>query len=174
MSEPFLGEIKMFSFGWAPEGWALCDGAILPILQNQALYSLLGAQYGQPSTQTFTLPDLRGRVPVSLGNGLNPGMMAGVETVTLTPDTSAYHTHEFVVTENEGTSFPNLGGFLLAQASPFPGNPGQQAYSKAPANTTLSQVTSSYYGGDESHNNVQPTIVTNYCISLEGTYPQRG
>lgn len=173
MSEPFLGEIKMFSFGWAPEGWAFCDGTVLPIDQNQALYSLLGAQYGQTSAQTFALPDLRGRVPVSVDTGLNAGIMAGFETVTLTPDTSAYHTHEFVVTENDGTHFPNIGGFLLAKASPFPGNPDQPAYSKARANTTLSQVTSSYVGSNESHNNVQPTIVTNYCIALDGTYPQR-
>ena len=96
MSEPFLAEIRMVGFNFAPRGWALCDGQILPINQNQSLYSLLGTTYGGDGRTTFALPDLRGRVPVHKGEGISLGQKGGTETVTLTAGQTPAHTHAAV------------------------------------------------------------------------------
>ncbi len=174
MSEPFIGEIKMFAFSWPPEGWALCNGGTLPTAQNQALYSLIGDQFGPFSQTAFYLPDLRGRVPFGMGVNYVTGAKTGFETVTLTPQTSAYHTHTFEVSQDPATSFINQGDFMLAKSAPIPGKNPQPAFAQVTPNTQLSSVTSTHYGGGGSHNNMQPTGITNYCISLKGTYPQRG
>lgn len=173
MSEPFLGEIKMFAFAWPPEGWALCNGATLPTSQNPALYSLLGGQFGADTPSHFYLPDFRGRVPMGTSSRQPAGTKTGVETVTLTAATSAYHTHTFEVSKDPATSFINQGGFMLAKSTPIAGQNPQAAFAKITPDTQLSSVTSSQYGGNQSHSNIQPTAITNYCIALQGTYPQR-
>ncbi len=174
MCEPFIGEIKLFGFEWVPEGWAKCDGTQLPISQNQALYSLLGNQFGQSSTSVFTLPDLRGRVPVGPGYDRTTGQQGGVENVTLSDQELAAHTHSFLVAKGKADKFANFGNYLLAPVgNQSIGGEPQPAFSNGAGNTSMASVTCDSVGGNQPHTNVQPSAVTNYCIALSGTYPLR-
>lgn len=173
MGEPFIGEIKLFSFDWPPHNWALCDGATLPVAQNQALYSLIGHLFGNQNTEIFNLPDLQGRVPFGSGNGYIQGLLGGEETVTLTSAEMPTHTHDFLVTEQDADQFANRGECVLGKVTPGPTSLPQPAYDKGPSDTKLSDLACAMSGGDQSHSNLQPTAVANYCIAIAGIYPPR-
>jgi len=164
MAEPFIGEIRCFSFNFAPEGWAPCDGGLLSIAQNQALYSLLGTTYGGNGTTTFALPDLRGRAPVHQGNGVILGQSAGEEVHTLTINEMPAHTHTISANSDGATSKIATGNVW--------GNNGTNSYSTQ-SNGSMSSYALSTAGGSQAHPNMQPYNVANYCIALVGYYPPR-
>jgi microcystin-dependent protein len=167
MSEPFLAEIRMMGFNFAPRGWALCDGQILPINQNQSLYSLLGTTYGGDGRTTFGLPEMRGRTPIHVGQDdgskFIEGEQGGEETNTLTKDEIPQHKHTVNVSNNDGNApIPidnTLGGF----------NNGYNGGGSLIGLT--SEVTNT--GGGQAHNNMQPTLAVNFCIALQGLFPSR-
>jgi microcystin-dependent protein len=175
MSEPFLGEVRLFAGNFAPVGWNLCDGTVLPISQNDALFNLIGTTYGGDGVSTFALPDLRGRVPVGqgAGPGLSPctlGQQYGTETVTLTAQQIPVHSHAFVTTTGAASSpnpatalFANTGTdnlYLPSPSSPQPKALGLQAVMNA--------------GNGQPHNNIMSSVGMNYIIALEGIYPSQG
>mgnify|MGYP001818084216 CR=1 FL=1 len=173
MSEPFIGEIRMFGGNFAPRGWALCDGQLLQIAQNDALFSLLGTIYGGDGRTTFGLPDLRGRVPIHMGQG--PGLSsrqigskAGAETVTLTSAHLPAHTHAMGASGQAGTS--------ASPTAAVPAAVGLTAqYSTAgvsPANEMNAAAVSSA-GGGQSHVNIQPFQCVTFIIALTGIFPSR-
>jgi len=161
MAEPFLAEIRMFSFAFAPKGWALCNGQLLPINQNQALFSLLGTTYGGDGRVNFALPDLRNRTPVHVGNGIVLGQQAGEQAHTLSAPEMPAHTH--VATGS--STVANLGdptGNVWAA--------GNAAYNPSP-NTTMNPACVSQSGGSQPHLNMSPYLTINFCIALQGIYP---
>jgi microcystin-dependent protein len=164
MSEPFLGEIRVFSFPFAPRGWAFCDGAIMPIATNQALFSLLGTYYGGNGTTTFALPDLRGRVPVHTGNGVTIGQSAGEEAHTLTQAEMPAHSH-IAYASNLSGSTKSAQGSVWAQTD-------YEKYSTTGDQWMNNQALASV-GGNLAHTNMQPYIGLNFCIALTGIYPTR-
>jgi microcystin-dependent protein len=168
MSEPFLAEVKMFGFNFAPQGWAFCDGQILPINQNQSLYSLLGTTYGGDGRTSFGLPDLRSRTPIHAGQGHTLGQKSGTETVTLDQDQMPQHTHGFNVATADATEqrAANAGDSVLAKAN-------VNMYKTGAGNTTLDPATISSAGGGQGHNNMQPTLAVNFAIALQGLFPSR-
>jgi len=156
----------MFAGNFAPRSWALCDGQLLAISQNDALFSLVGTIYGGDGRTTFGLPDLRGRLPVHLGTGFNIGQQAGAETVTVTPAQLPAHSHGLQASADQANS-PNPAGHVLAETvSTTPYYAGAPAVSLAPQSVTNA-------GGSQSHDNVQPFLCVNYIISLFGIYPSR-
>lgn len=164
MADPFLGEIRQFSFPFAPRGWAFCDGALLPINQNQALYSLLGTQFGGNGINTFGLPDLRGRVPVHVGNNITLGMSEGAETHTLTMNELPAHSHFAKGHSATGDQKVSADKYW-AQASLAPYG--------ATADAVMSTGALSYSGSSLPHNNMQPYSVVNFCIAVTGIFPTR-
>jgi microcystin-dependent protein len=163
MSTPFLAEIKMFSFDFAPNGWALCNGQLLPINQNQALFSLLGTTYGGNGQTTFALPDLRGRTPISFGSGHILGELGGNESQTLTLNELPAHSH--VVQASSGA--PNAGS---PSGNFFAANTGAYA---ASTNASMLPSTVTNVGGSQSHANMSPYLVISFCIALQGIFPSR-
>lgn len=169
MGEPFIGEIKLFPWNWAPKNWAFCDGRLLPISQNTALFSLLGTTYGGDGRVTFGLPNLQSRTPAHRGSQLTQGELTGVEQVTITTATMAAHNHPLM-----GTS---ATASLRAPADHSFGNdtsPSADFY--APASQTIPinpQSIGNNFGGGQPHNNMQPYLVMNYCIALFGIFPSR-
>jgi len=170
MAEPFLGEIKIWAPNFAPRGWAFCDGQLLPIAQNSALFSLLGTIYGGDGRTTFALPDLRGRVPLGVGNG--PGLSShrigergGAETTQLTVNDLPAHTHTLnLATAAEGDS-NDPAGRLLAQTD-------ARSYSdQGPA--VASGGTTAGTGGNRAVNNMQPHLSLHFIIALQGIFPSR-
>ncbi|MDQ3898292.1 MAG: tail fiber protein [Actinomycetota bacterium] len=168
MSEPFLGEIMMFAGNFAPRGWAMCNGQILPIAQNTALFSILGTTYGGNGQTTFALPDLRGRVPMHFGQG--PGLSArtlgeqgGEESVTLIQAQLPQHSHTANATSADATSSKPDG------AVPASGG----AYAPASDGTTMSPGFITGGGGNQPHDNMQPYLAINFVIALEGIFPSR-
>lgn len=166
MSEPFLAEIRMMGFTFAPRGWALCDGQILPINQNQSLYSLLGTTYGGDGRTSFALPDLRSRVAIHDGEGHVLGQKSGQETVTLAAAQMPQHTHPFNGTSAPATARNALGQGFLATAS-------ESAYSTSGTQQSLNAATSSNVGGGQAHENRQPYLVVSFAIALQGLFPSR-
>jgi len=173
--EPFIGQIEVFGFNFAPKGWAQCNGQLLPISQYSALFSLLGVTYGGDGRTTFGLPDLRGRVAINQGQGpglstYTIGQAAGAETVTLTTLQIPAHTHTAVLRGNsEGaTSNEPSNKSLGAGANIFNTNPPESGEA---LNASSIQVAPT--GGSLPHNNMQPYLTINYCIALEGVFPQR-
>jgi len=166
MSEPFLAEIRMFGFNFPPRGWALCDGQLLPINQNQALYSLLGTTYGGDGRVTFQLPDLRGRVPLHVSP--QPlGSRGGTETHTLSIAETPAHTHPLNSTSSDGNSpLPN-GAHLAAF------NNGYIDASVAPGDLVNLDATTVTNSGGQAHENIQPSLVIEFCIALQGLFPPR-
>ena len=165
MSEPFLSEIRIMSFVFAPRGWALCNGQLLPINQNQALFSLLGTTYGGNGQTNFSLPDLRGRTPIHFGAGHTLGERAGEQAHTLSISEMPTHTH-FVSAQpsTTGTQLPPVNA-VLAQAS--------NVY-RAPDNlVSLSAATISNTGGSQAHLNMQPFLTLSFCIALQGIFPSQ-
>jgi microcystin-dependent protein len=176
--EPFVGQITLFPFFFAPKGWALCEGQLLPISQNAALFSLLGTYYGGNGVSNFALPDLRGRVPVGQGQGpglsfYDLGSPQGVETVTLLASQSPPHSHPFpAVAAQATTNAPS--GALPAEAhasgrGAFPVN----IYGALQTAVPLASGQVAPAGGGQPHNNVQPYLTLNWCIALQGIYPPR-
>lgn len=166
MAEPFLSEIRIMSFGFAPRGWALCNGQLLPINQNQALFSLMGTTYGGNGQTNFALPDLRARVPIHVGNAHTLGERAGADAHTLTTAEMPAHAHEMRATAQSATQgFP--AGALLAVPSSALG----PVYAQAPATTQLAAGTLATQGGSQAHSNLQPFLVLNFCVALQGIFP---
>lgn len=177
--DQFLGEIRLLPFNFAPRDWALCQGQLLPIAQNTALFSLLGTQYGGNGVTTFALPDLRGRAAVGMGQG--PGLsnypvgtQAGTENVTLISTEIPAHTHTI-----SNASVPVNAGAATATspASNFFAKVSPEAYGPGTANgpmaANLLNGPTAGAGGSQPHENRQPFLVLNYCIALQGEFPQR-
>lgn len=172
MSFPYLGEVRLFSYnGGDFSGWLPCDGRTMLIAENQALFSLLGAVYGGDGTTTFCLPDLRGRVLLGM-QGLMPGQSGGAETVTLTQAQMPEHDHVMAASGGTGTALSaNLG--YPAAAAPDPSGATPQLYAAGSPATALAAGSVSSSGGGGPHNNIQPSIVLQYCIATNGMYPPR-
>ncbi len=171
MSNPFVAEIRIFGFNFNPRGWAFCQGQILPISQNAALFSLVGTQYGGNGTSNFALPDFRSRVPVSQGNapGLTPyvvGETGGMENVSLTINALPAHNHPAGCQTAIGNSYTGHN------AVPAPDAGGNNVYS-SPPNSLMNAQELTYTGDSIPHNNIQPYLGVNYCIALQGVFPSR-
>lgn len=172
MSEPFVGEIRMFAGNFAPRGWAFCDGQLLAVSQNDALFSLLGTIYGGDGRTTFGLPDLRGRIPIHAGTG--PGLSqrrlgakGGAENVTLTVNQLPPHNHD-VPASASGASSGNPAGNVSANTAPT------NVYSTSLATAqTMNSAAVSATGGSRSHTNLMPFLCVNFIIALVGIYPSR-
>ncbi|SOE20027.1 Microcystin-dependent protein [Spirosomataceae bacterium TFI 002] len=172
--EPSLAEIVLFAGNFAPRGWALCHGQLLPISQNTALFSLLGTIYGGDGRTTFALPDLRGRAPVSPGNGpglsnYNIGQRTGVESVTLNSTHIPSHTHNMQASSNPPSKNTAEGASLASGDRITPLN---NIYATGGGNVSMGSNTGDT-GNGQAHNNMQPFIALNYIIALQGTYPSR-
>jgi microcystin-dependent protein len=165
MSEPFLSEIKVVSFNFPPKGWALCNGQLLPINQNQALFALLGTTYGGNGQTNFALPNLRGRTPIHIGNGHILGEAAGSTSVTVNIQQLPTHTHVVQAT-NTASTFDDPTNNVFGQA-------GANVYAAfaSPAAMGAQMVTS--VGGSQPHNNMMPYLVLNFVIALQGIFPSR-
>ena len=162
MAEPFLSEIRIFSFNFAPKGWAFCNGQLLPINQNQALFSLLGTTYGGNGQTNFALPNLQGRVANHEGAGHTLGEAAGSSSVTLTQQQMPQHLHLQQAGNGGGASLIAGGNLLASFANGY----------DAPANlTALNGTNISNVGGSQAHDNMSPYLVLNYCIALQGIFP---
>ena len=169
MSEPFLSEIKIFSFNYAPRGWAMCNGQLLPINQNQALFSLLGTTYGGNGQTTFALPDLRGRVPMHEGNGHTLGERAGTEAVTISQSQMPTHTH-FLTGNNAHQVDPPVG-LVDNPVGNYWANAGKTIFNTGTANSVMSPQTVANVGGSQAHTNMSPFLTLNFCIALIGVFP---
>lgn len=166
--DPFLGEIRAFSFGIIPRGWAPCNGQLLPINQNTALFSLLGNRYGGDGKSTFGLPDLRGRVGVSLSPQYQQGTSGGAETVTITAESLPQHFHSAAATTQTANSFTPNSGILAA-----PTDNTFSIYGAPQSLVALDPAAVGSAGGSQAHTNLQPYLAVNYCIALSGVYPSR-
>ena len=169
MSDPFVGEIRLFPFTFAPRGWALCNGQILKISQHTALFSLIGTMYGGNGTVNFGLPDLRGRVAVSSGQGpglstYDVGQVGGSERVSLTGAQMPSHFHEMPVTGEPSSTHTPSNQFLARVST-------GTAYAGTPDGTTLNSDAIARSGGGQAHENRPPHLALNYCIALEGIFP---
>jgi microcystin-dependent protein len=162
LSEPFLSEIKIMSFNFAPKGWALCNGQLLPINQNQALFSLLGTMYGGNGQTTFALPDLRGRTPIHRGPSFTQAQTFGEDAHTLTQSEMPQHNH-FVQCSTQNGDRADIG-IMAAVAN---------TYGPFANVTTLQPATITNTGGSQPHENRQPLLVMNWCIALQGVFPSR-
>lgn len=169
MADPFLGEIRLFGFGYAPQGWAKCDGQLLQINQNNALYSLLGIRYGGDGRTNFNLPDLRGRVPLHRGTGYAIGAKGGSEGVTLTTDTMPAHNHPAYGSTVAGDSFRPSSTRSFGTSS----DSGDPVYQTPQSLLATNAGVISSTGGGQTHNNMQPSQVINFCIATTGIYPPR-
>ncbi|MBO8157365.1 MAG: phage tail protein [Bacillaceae bacterium] len=165
MPDPFIGEIRLFSFDYAPEGWALCNGQLMSISTNPALYSILGTKFGGDGVNTFALPDLRGRAPVHFDQRIHIGHSGGEETHKLTISEMPAHQHMIGADSGTGTT-KNAEGKVWAAVS------GMNVYGNEP-DGVMGDQTLAAAGALEAHENRQPFIVVNYCICIEGLYPPR-
>ena len=165
MAEPFIGEIRMMSFSYAPRGWALCNGALMPINQNQALFSLLGTSFGGDGRVNFALPNLQGRTPIHMGNGYSIGQTGGEAAHTLSIAEVPAHVHAAQASSVVGSAITPAGGILAQRPS--------QAY-HAPTNLVpMMNGSLANYGGSQPHPNMQPYLTISFCIALQGIFPSR-
>jgi microcystin-dependent protein len=164
MAEPFMGEIRLFSFNFAPQGWSLCNGQLLPINQNQALFSLLGTTYGGDGRVNFGLPDLRGRTPIHMGGTHTLGERAGEQGHTLNISELPTHTHSLRGSSTTGNAATVANNVLATSAALL--------YSSGNL-TSLQPGTIPNIGGNQAHLNMQPYLVINFCIALVGIFPSQ-
>jgi microcystin-dependent protein len=163
MSDPYIGEIKVISFNFPPKGWAFCNGQLLPINQNQALFSILGTTYGGNGQTNFALPNLQARMPIHQGQGFNIGQVGGEVAHTLTINEMPAHNHPAMAAAT--TTGPSPANSVWAP-------PGQVAYAASP-NGTMAAAAISNTGGSQPHNNEAPYLVLNFIIALVGIFPSR-
>ena len=174
MADPFVAEIRIFPFNFAPKGWAWCDGQLLPLSQNTALFSLLGTTYGGNGKSNFALPDLQGRAPMHPGQG--PGLSlhdlgetGGSETVTLLESEIASHAHTMRASADPANAQIPGPSLTLARSS------GGSAYSTTTSGlAAMAGQALAPAGGDQPHNNLQPYLTFYFCIALQGVFPPRG
>jgi microcystin-dependent protein len=176
MSEPFIAEIRIFGFNFAPRGWAFCDGQLLPISNNTALFSLIGTTYGGDGRTTTALPNLQARGPMHPGRG--PGLTSrrlgqkvGVETVSLDESQVPSHNHNFVVTRNPPTSNSPTN---LHPGKHIDANRGNMYKENGSLDAQFANSAIANTGGGQGHQNLQPYLTLNFCIALVGLYPSRG
>ena len=172
MAEPFLSEIRMFGFGWPPRGWATCDGQLLPINQNQSLFSLLGTIYGGDGRTTFALPDMRSRSATGMDGAHAQGAKYGVEEVTLTAAQLPSHNHHVNATTADGNT-KQFSGSILAGGFDTKTQGASDMYTTPQALQPLASQSVSAAGGNLSHTNLQPSLVVNFCIATMGVFPSR-
>lgn len=164
MSEPFLSEIKMMTFNFPPKGWAFCNGALMPINQNQALFSLLGTTYGGNGQTNFALPNLQGKVPIHMGSGFTLGQTGGETSHTLTISEMPQHPHTFQGTTNPADNAAVTNNLMATSTNLY----------TSPANlTTLVGSTVGNAGGSQPHENMQPYLTLSFCIALQGIFPSQ-
>ncbi len=163
MAEPFLGEIRLMSFAFAPKGWALCNGQTLPINQNQALYSLLGTTFGGDGKTQFALPDFRGRTPIHVGGGHVLGERGGEQTHTLAAAELPAHTHALSAAGGDGTVGTASGNVFATALGAAYGSPADVV--------AMSPDAVAAVGGGQAHPNAQPFLTLNFCIALQGIFP---
>src|SRR5689334_22642566 len=163
MSEPFLGEIKIVSFNFPPRGWAFCNGQLLPINQNQALFSILGTTYGGDGRTTFALPNLQGDTPLHVGNGFALGERGGEEAHTLTTSEIAQHTHPAVGSSNTADQSSPANNYWAVS--------GTYTIYAGSANESMAPQTVTSVGGSQPHQNLSPYLVLNFVIALVGIFP---
>src|SRR4051812_17705925 len=171
MSEPFIGEVRAFSFPFAPRGWAFCNGQTMQIAQFQALFALLGTTYGGNGVQTFALPNLQGRVALHVGSANPQGQVQGVESVQLGIGQIPQHTHLVTAAANGSANATNVPGpavILGSGSSSQTGTPAVNTYSNAAPSLPLAPLGAS--GGSQPHENRMPSSVLNYCIALQGIF----
>jgi microcystin-dependent protein len=178
MTTPFLAQIEIFSFNFAPKGWAQCNGQLLPINQNQALFSLLGTTYGGDGRVNFGLPDLRSRVPINFGTNYVLGERGGEENHTLLSTEMAAHTHAVMADKNAGNaSTPANNTVLGVGTNNGSANPGGtftvSMYSSQAPNAVQATQSVTYTGGNQPHTNIMPYLVLNMCIALQGIFPSQ-
>ena len=161
MADPFISEIRILSFNYPPKGWAFCNGQLMPINQNQALFSLLGTTFGGDGRVNFALPDVRGRVPIHVGSGHTLGEKGGQESHTLTQSEFPTHNHLANVINSNANATPAGNFFAAANA----------AYQPAPPNTALAPNTITNTGGSQPHANQQPFLTLSFAIALQGIFP---
>jgi microcystin-dependent protein len=178
MSEPFLGEIRMFGGNFAPSGWALCNGQLLSISSNAALFSILGTSFGGNGQSTFGLPNLQGRVPIHWGNGagLSPytlGQNAGVETVTLTQNQIPTHNHLINSVNGSNANSTKPSGAYPGAITSSVTTTKVDAYSNATPDSQMNTAAVSTVGGSQPHPNIQPYLCVTFIIALVGIFPSR-
>ena len=167
MAQPYVGEIRMFGGNFAPAGWMFCEGQLLPISENETLFTLIGTTYGGDGQSTFALPDLRGRLPIHQGAGFVLAETGGAETVTLTTPQIPAHTHLLVASGNNAAT-ANASGNVLAQT------PSHTPYiSGFPASTPMAANSVGPVGGSQPHDNFQPYLCVSFIISLFGIFPSQ-
>jgi microcystin-dependent protein len=170
MAQPYVGEIRMFAGNFNPNGWAFCNGALLPISENETLFQLIGTTYGGDGESTFGLPNLQSRVPIHMGTGggssFTIGEMGGVESVTLTTQQIPLHNHAFIASQDQAglTTPPNN---VLGQI------PGGNVYIQETADTPLNAGSIGPAGGNQPHDNMQPFLCISFIISLYGIFPSQ-
>jgi len=165
VAEPFLSEIRIMSFVFAPQGWALCNGQLLPINQNQALFSLLGTTFGGDGEVNFALPDLRARTPIHVGGGHTLGERAGEQAHTLSIAELPTHSHNCqATTDDAATGIPSTSVILASSVN-------YEAYRPPTTLTALNPATVTNVGGSQAHLNMQPFLTLSFCIALQGIFP---
>jgi microcystin-dependent protein len=163
MAEPFLSEIRIMSFDFAPKGWAMCNGQLMPINQNQALFSLLGTTFGGDGRVNFALPDQRGRAPIHVGSGFTLGERGGEQAHTLTINETPTHLHQVSASSTSTGGFDNMTGNYLGGAN--------NVYAAPASLTTMNPGTIANTGGSQPHQNMQPFLTLTFCIALQGIFP---
>ena len=164
MAQPYVGEIRIFAGNFAPAGWMLCEGQLLPISENETLFQLIGTTYGGDGESTFALPDLRGRIPIHQGNGFVLAEAGGAEEITLTASQIPAHTHPLLAA-SDNASTANAQGNLLSQI------PSYTPYISAQATTATAPTSIGPLGGSQPHTNFQPYLCVDFIISLFGIFP---
>ncbi len=174
MADPFVAEIRIFPFNFAPKGWAFCDGQLMPLSQNTALFSLVGTMYGGDGKSNFALPDMQGSAPMFWGQGPglslhDEGEMSGSETVTLLESEMPAHSHALMASTEDGVQGSLTPGTTIANSI------GGKLYQTNTSSNLVSMSPSALApaGGDQPHNNMQPYLTLNFCIALQGVFPPR-